>query len=73
MVSILKARSTNYVFVFSKVALTKAKIGKEQAPLSTKLMHSARFVVIWPYLFPPLYAWVHISNGMWSIQKNAWT
>jgi len=46
MVSILKTHSTNHVFVISKVALTKAAIDKEQAPLSTKLMHSARFVVI---------------------------
>jgi len=30
MVSILKTCSTNHVFVFSKVALTKAEIGKEQ-------------------------------------------
>jgi len=46
MMSILKARSTNHVFVYSKFALTEAKISKERAPLSTDLMHFTIFVVI---------------------------
>jgi len=49
----LVPHSTNHEFVFWKVVLTRAQMGKEHAPFKIEFMHSARLVVIWLYCLQP--------------------
>jgi len=53
MQTALVPHSTNHEFIFSEVVLTIAQMGKHRTPFKIEFMHSARFIVIYSYLFPP--------------------
>ena len=64
-------RSTNHDAVLSNVVLIRAQIGNERAHFRIEFMHSAKFVVMWPNLLLPSYAWVHFCNGILSQEATS--